>query len=426
MSALELLRTDLVALPVHSWAVDLTLEENRPLPRLEETILRLAQAGVREFSRFVQLLGVEERHLARAFGDLRLKAALSAAGGTYELTPDGIRLLKQAALRTLRRVSVRLWHDPYTNALGWADFNNDEVMTRSEQRESGLRALHAPVELREDELRERYREIQSLIQRNGLPDDEDDLNTLPERHLVSITPKGHITVFLPAELAVYRHVGTGQLTYLLKRNGTPDRAASLSLKDLAERNIDLVPFETLKTLSPEAQRLTNRLITLQRRGSVIESDDSRIPQLLQRALPTAQQLITWLSPFQPGGHFDAGLLRALRTRLIQVPNLHARIVLTSGPASGDSCADVQQLMAQLPGVETIQDRLQVHEMPEVFAEGIIVDHTWALIESRQLAQHPFKRELALPYNRIHFVSDSDGLKAFQESLTGVLTTSGKL
>ncbi len=186
MTTLDHLFTENVALPVHSWSVELTLEEDRPLQKLEETILRLAQAGVQEFARFVQLLGVEERHLAQAFGALRLKGALGAQNGMYEVTAEGSRLLEKAAQRTLRNVRVRLWHDPYTDTFGWADFDHDDMLSSAEQRDSGLRALPSPVELRQDDWHGRQRELQALIDQTGLPDDPDDLQVPPARYLVSM------------------------------------------------------------------------------------------------------------------------------------------------------------------------------------------------------------------------------------------------
>lgn len=422
MSALELLRTETVALPIHSWSVDLTLEEDRPLPRLEETILRLSRAGVREFSRFVQLLGVEERQLARAFGDLRLQAALSAQAGTYEVTPEGLKLLERAALRVLRKTRVRLWHDPYTDTLNWEDLENDDVMTGNQQRESGIRALPAPVELREDELRERHREIQALLQRSGLPDDEDELESVPARHLVHIAPKGHTSMFLPVELSVHRHIGTRQLVYVLKRNGRPDQAASLTLKALNEQNVELVPFEPLRTLPPEAQRLTDRFVTLQRKGTGLEADDSRIPELLQRAVPTAQQVITLFSSFQADTPLDVGMLRTLRTRLLQTPALHARIIVTEPNDGADVPQDVRQLLTQMQTIESIRSRLRIVETHEVRAQGVVIDHAWGLIDVRQFAQHPWKTEYGLSYNRRSYVADREALKVFQASVDELLTT----
>lgn len=420
MSGLELLLTDTVALPIHSWAVDLTVEEDRPLPRLEETILRLAQAGVREFHRFTQLLGVEERHLARAFGDLRLKSALSAQGGTYEVTAEGLKLLDRAAHRTLRKTSVRLWHDPYTNTLSWADFDNDEVLNGTEQRESGLRSLPAPVELREDELRERHREIQALIRENGLPDDPDDLQDVPVRHLVSVASKGHSTVFLPVELAVHRHIGTGQLVYLLKRNGRPDRETSLALKELAERNIDLMPFELLRTLPPKIQGLMDRLITLQGKGEAIENDDFRIDQLLQRATTNAQRVVTLFSPFQPSSRLGTDSLRKIRTRLLQAPELRAQVVVTGSMEESKSLTAARQFLSQMQKMEAIGSRIEVFEASGLQTEGAIVDSDWALIDLRQYALHPWKTEYGLPYSRVKFIPNRAEVEAFRMGLRSIM------
>jgi len=413
VNAFELLRTEQVALPIHSWAVDLTLEEDRPLPRLEETILRLAQVGVCTFPRFVELLGLDERQVARAFGDLRLKAALSADAGSYEITTAGSKLLEKAAMKSLRKVGVRVWHDPYADTLKWEDYENDEVLSGEEQRNSGLRALHAPVELRADELRARQREIQALMNENGLPEDSEQADTLPERHLMNVTPKGHSTYYILVELTVYRHVGTGEFAFMLNRNGAPDKVTTLALRALAEQQVDLVPLKPLRTLPSAAQRLMDRMITLVRGAEVLSEDDPRYQELLRRAVQNVQHTVTMLGSFSPGSDLGQDDLRAMRTLLLRRPDLQSRVLITSDEESMSSSGDARQLLDQFQTLEAIGDRLHVLEVLDLQAEGVIVDEAWGILRLRLFAQHPAKREAGLPYDRTYFISDVRALQTFQ-------------
>lgn len=272
----ELIWQEPVLLTLYAWTVEVTVEENRALPRLEEAVLRLAGAGVREFARFGELLGLDdERLLSRAFGQLRLRGALAVTTGEeYALTEAGRRLLERAQERTLRQVELKLWHDPYRDELTWPWVDDEEVLNRRQQEASPLRVLEAPVELRHDVLQGRYREVQELISRDGLPQ-ESEADAQKQRHaqraVVNLAPRYHERLYVPATLQVWRDRAGHGLTYLLERDGRIDEKASRTLRDLEDGGAEPVPLVPLATTaaSGAAQRLEQELSGMHPRGQVI-------------------------------------------------------------------------------------------------------------------------------------------------------------
>lgn len=88
-----------VLLPHQLWKVDIEVEEERPLRHVDETVLRLVDAGVTGREDLMELMGTEpDVAVPRALGRLLKHGALSPQDGGFRIT----RLAKRICLRKSR------------------------------------------------------------------------------------------------------------------------------------------------------------------------------------------------------------------------------------------------------------------------------------------------------------------------------------
>lgn len=422
----EFLAEEQVSLPVYAWTLEVTLEEDRPLARLEEAALRLAAAGVREFQRFVHLLGVDERLLAHAFGQLRLKSALNVSPEGYSVTSAGRRLLEKAANRTLRKVDLKVWHDPYRDELSWPR-DDDDVLNARQQRDHARRVLPAPPELRSDVLSGRYRDLQVLIDRDGLPDDLNDVAPSEQAvssAVVNVAPRHNQRYYVPGLLRVYRDPSSRELAFVLVRNGREDQQTSAALRDLDEQGVELVPLVPLAPLPGAAQRLQDRLSGLHPGGAPIPpGDTSKVQTLMERAVAQATGQVLLIAPFQRDGQADLILLQALRRRLLTQPALRAVVVVSLGRDQGRAGAadEVRQFLVQMQAIELLRERLSWHEVPGLAAQAAFMDGQWAVVVTRELAQHTERTGFGLPFMRYSFINNPRALTDVAQGIQELLS-----
>jgi hypothetical protein len=186
------------AVPHFVWKIDLDVEFDRDLRLVEETLLGLVAAGVGTPQEIANLMGLDDgRIIPATLVDLLRKGAIGHRDGRFSVGPLGEDMLKRAASREVRRYTdVELRHDPYRDELRWS-FDEQELKEK-DVRDGGLRALPAPSALSASTLESRYREVQVLLEREGLPFDtpeEKEAREKRRREIVRVISVKHYVAY---------------------------------------------------------------------------------------------------------------------------------------------------------------------------------------------------------------------------------------
>src|SRR5262249_12818228 len=158
--------------------------------------------GVGDPEQIAGLMGLDDgRIVPGTIVDLLRKGTIAHRDGRLLALPFGIETLKRALTRQTRTYEdVELRHDPYRDELRWS-FDEEEYK-RERLGDAGLRALPEPAELRPAELEARYREIQALLDREGLPfekQDEREASEQRRREIIRVRPLKHYVAYRAAE-----------------------------------------------------------------------------------------------------------------------------------------------------------------------------------------------------------------------------------
>lgn len=241
----ERVETHTVGVPYSVWSVDLEVEEDRELRLIEETILRLIRAGVREQTQIGDLMGLAgDTVLSSALRDLLTKNAITfgEVGASFDINPLGLDMLAKEVAREARsHRDVRICHDPYLDQLQWFD-SDDETWVQPGQL-GNLHLLPGPVGLSEANLEARYRELQRLVETEGLPFDPplERGQTRSKRDLVRTTAIRQTLWYRRAELEVWRNAKTSEQQLRIIRDGGEQAEVSDAAMDLAAEGQSVVP-----------------------------------------------------------------------------------------------------------------------------------------------------------------------------------------
>jgi hypothetical protein len=241
----ERVETHTVGVPYSVWSVDLEVEEDRDLRLIEETILRLIRAGVRDQAQIGELMGLTgDTVLSSALNDLLTKNALTfgEAGASFDINPLGSEMLAKAVSREARsHRDVRVCHDPYLDQLQW--FDGDEETWIPASALGQLSLLPGPIAISEASFEARHRELQRLIEAEGLPSDPplERGQTRPKRDLVRTTAIRQTVWYRRAELEVWRNGTTTEQQLRVIRDGGEQTEVSDAIMDLAAEGQAILP-----------------------------------------------------------------------------------------------------------------------------------------------------------------------------------------
>lgn len=395
-SSLKLLLQQPVAIPFDQWLLELTVEENRPLSPLEEAVLSLSQAGVRELDRFAELLGIDHRLLASGVSSLRLKNALTANQGQYSISETGAKLLEQNAHRTLRRVTAKVLHDPFRDEFSWPQEEHEEEV-------DGLRRLPAPPELRKAVMTQRYSELHRLLGDDGLPDEQvTPLNEqLAERAIiVNVHPRNVTRIYRTRTLQVWLDPATTAIRFQLLQDDHPDEQTTDVLNSMWYQGTEIVPLQAVAPSQDEAQRIMDRLSSLHTNAQAISAEQGgRVRDLTCRAIEQATDVVLILESFHEE---DGEVLRKLRQRLLKDVALKAVVLLSSSPEGQQADASARTTLSQLQQLPQLSGRLVWMEVPQLHAHGVFKDDEWAVIATREFMRHPTRTAYGFSYSRQSF------------------------
>ncbi len=219
------------------WSVELVSEQDRRLRVVDETVLRLVDAGIVDPDRIAALMGVDESDIVpSSIANLMRAGALQHDAG-IRITAGGRAALERVALREPTKEGVQLHFDPYTGAVEFAG-SRDTFLSSSEMRSRGLHQLPIPPAPSERELFAKHLQIQgafeSALRAKGGTGAVDLLRMIPAGEPVM--------VFEEVDLEVWHRSSDRSWRWLLLRDTADETAASTLLRTLEDADADVLPF----------------------------------------------------------------------------------------------------------------------------------------------------------------------------------------
>jgi len=374
------------------WRVDLDLEFDRELRLVEETILRLVHAGVGDPARIAGLMGLDEGRIVPAtIVDLLRKGTITHRDGQLFVSTLGAEVLRRALTRETRTYTdVELRHDPYRDELRWT-FEEDEYK-RERLGEAGLRALPEPAELRPAELEGRYREVQALLERDGLPfekkEDEKEGTEKRRRDVLRVRPLKHYVAYREAELEAWYRSGRDEWQWRLLRGGGEETEVSAKLAELESNGSVIIPLEERKELavSPRGEEVHAAAEEAQRAAqpALLQTNEHR--DALREAILGAKRELVIVSPWLRTAAVDQELIGWLRTTLDR--NRDLRIVIgygidrDAGKQRDQAVRDQEEALRRLRKIaERSHGRLRIVEVGNTHEKVVICDDRYVIITS---------------------------------------------
>jgi hypothetical protein len=385
----ERVKVQAVALPHTVWKIDFDIEFNRPLSIAEETVLRLIAAGVTAPGEITRLMGMDAGVIVpRTIVQLLTRGQL---GQTDELVlmPLGRQALTDQRSRDRRPYEdVEVRHDPYTDSFLWK-FDAVELKSNKEVREAGYHVLPVPFELTALDVDTRHAEIQSLLNRFGLPfDSPDDRKKREQRDIVRLRAKHGYPAWRPAEVEVWYNAEREDWQWRLLYQGGEDAGISEVLRRLQSEGVQVLPLDDRgrePEVSPVGQRVQRAVeaVIQAPRSKIIQTDQHRA--VLQEAVAEARKELIVVSPWLTTAAIDQELLTWFEHALQRQPDL--RIVVGYGIepdiGKGDwKARDQREALRRLNDIGRRQrGRLRTVEIGHTHEKVVICDRRYAIITS---------------------------------------------
>ena len=376
-----------VGLPHFVWRCDLDIEHDRNLHLSEETLLHLIEAGITTREHLGTAMGIDESILRHSLLNLLERHALEYnQAGELRLSTIGKRMLLNAKVRltsTFENMSVR--HDPYKDKLRWHKPEYD--LNDKQLRASGRRSISSIKPLGKHQFEERYKEIQGLIEAEGVPGDRSQHKG--KREVLRVRPLTPRTVYRPADLEVWYRPATEELSWRILRDGYEEPEVADMLLQLEAEGVQIIPGDEAPTreVVPESNEPLHQLaetITQGTEPNLLKTRELR--EALKQAIGDAKSALFIVSPWLRLGAIDRELTQTLEHALERNPEL--KILIGYGierlPDSPQYTKDVRQYRA-LKQLESISrrfgGRLKLTEIGNTHEKIIIVDDRYGIIAS---------------------------------------------
>lgn len=425
------------ALPVTVLRVDVLAQERKPLPLLDEFILRFVYAEVQDIDEIAALLGLQRSQVVNTVADQISSNNLTRSwDGRLHLTAVGTE-----AARTLASVQPKLTqlNVPF-DRLVWdaQDYARSSLVKKREAQEAGFELLPAKKNARidlTDLTVERFNELMESRDRTR------QAEVLRIRKIAS----QNIHLYMPAQLLVYGDTDSGEVELGLCIEGDlrPAHGLELAAADAALKlGIAVAAPEPRPTLAPELekQRLSIEQVEIIRtageQASISDGpspdppakrvEDIAVrsvgvhehPQLLWEALNGAKKRILIISPWVKGGVVTTDFMAAIERRV------KAGVVVHVGHGYGaDDSGSDEFALRRLENLAARYDKLHIIRLQNTHAKILIFDDRWITtsfnwlsfkgdpnrtyrMEEGTLVQIPSEVEKA--YSRYLAILDADG------------------
>lgn len=378
------------ALPVTMLRVDVLAQERKPLPLLEEFILRFVHAGVREIDEIAALLGLQRDQVVSTVADQISSNNLTrASNGQLGLTALGLEAARNLA--AVQPVLTQL-NVPF-DRLVWnaQDYARASLIKKRDAQEAGLEILPAKKSSRVD--------LNDLtVERfNELVESRDDRTRKVEVLRVRKIASQNLHLYLPAQLLVYGDPESGEVELGLCVDGDlqPAHGLELAAADaVVKLGITVARPEPRPTLTPELeeQRVASDQVELIRvAGEQVPKGDEepaekpkRVEdiavrsvdvhehaQLLAKALNGAKKRLLIIAPWVKGGVVNTDFVAALERRLRAGVEVH----IGHGYGPDDSGSD-DFALRKLINLAARYDKLRVVRLQNTHAKILIFDDLW--------------------------------------------------
>lgn len=426
----ERLVTFPVGVPHFVWKVDLEIEFDRDLRLIEETVLRLVQAEVGDPTQMAALMGLTGQPVvATAVVNLLRLGGITQREDRLWLTPFGSQMLERATMREVRSYTdVEVRHDPYRDELRWRFDDDDEELKEGELRPAGLRGLPDPGALSPGELISRYRDIQTILERDGLPafDNKDDKARKRRRDILRVQPLKHYVAYREAELEVWYRRDRDEWQWRLLRGGGEEHEISAKLVELEAQGTVIIPLDERRE-SPRSQRgevvhAAVEAVQTKTKAAVIEGPQHR--EALREAISDARKELVIVSPWLKTAAVDREFLGWLTTALDKHRELRVTIAYgidDSGRRPDPTIRDQQDALRNLRKVEQrTKGRLRIVDIGNTHEKVVICDDCYCIITSynwlsfKQRPGRGIRREIG------HRIVDPEMVAQVKASIVGAM------
>lgn len=387
---LQLISVVDAALPVTILRVDVLAQERKPLPLLEEFILRFVHAGVREIDEIAALLGLQRDQVVSTVADQISSNNLTrASNGQLSLTALGLEAARNLA--AVQPVLTQL-NVPF-DRLVWnaQDYARASLIKKRDVQEAGLEILPAKKSSRVD--------LNDLtVERfNELVESRDDRARKVEVLRVRKIASQNLHLYMPAQLLVYGDPDSGEVELGLCVEGDlqPAHGLELAAADaVVKLGITVARPEPRPTLAPELeeQRVASDQVDIIRSAgeqlpkgdeepaekpkrvediAVRSVDVHEHPQLLAKALNGAKKRLLIIAPWVKGGVVNTDFIAALERRLRAGVEVH----IGHGYGPDDSGSD-DFALRKLTNLAARYDKLRVVRLQNTHAKILIFDDLW--------------------------------------------------
>ncbi|WND56786.1 MULTISPECIES: phospholipase D-like domain-containing protein [Mycolicibacterium] len=367
--------------------MDVLAQERKPLPLLEEFILRFVHAGVGDIDEIAALLGLERDQVVSTVADQISSNNLTKNwSGQLGLTALGLEAARDAA--AVQPVLTQL-NVPF-DRLVWnaQNYTRSNLIKKRDAQDAGLELLPAKKSSRVD--------LNDLaVERfNELVESRDDRTRQVEVLRIRKIASQNLHLYMPAQLLVYGDPDSGEVDLGLCIDGDlqPAHGLELAAADAVARlGIAVARPNPRPTLSPEleAQRVASDQIEILRAAGDLneaEPDESprRIediavrsvdvhehPQLLAEALRSTKERLLIIAPWVKGAVVNTDFLAALERRLRAGVEIH----VGHGYGPDDSGSD-EFALRKLNNLAARYDNLRIVRLQNTHAKILIFDDQW--------------------------------------------------
>lgn len=316
----ERVKIQAVALPHTVWKVSLEVEFDRPLTLAEETVLRLASAGVHDPGEMTRLMGLDAGVIVPATIVNLLQRQLLGQVAHLEIMPLGRQALADQRTRQSKTYELELRHDPYTNTFLW-NFEGPELKDSKQVRSMGLHVLPNAMELAPIDMEIRHAEVQNLLDRFGLPFDERDTpkgQRRVQRDIIRMTANGSYQAWRQADLEVWHNAERAEWDWRLLYGGGENREISAALRSLQQDGVEILPLDDAPRAVPvsEVGEALHRVVEVARpRSKLLKTEEHRsaLRELIEASRREIIIVSPWLTTAAVDGELVAWLDRALQT-----------------------------------------------------------------------------------------------------------------
>jgi phosphatidylserine/phosphatidylglycerophosphate/cardiolipin synthase-like enzyme len=387
---LQLISVVDAALPVTMLRVDVLAQERKPLPLLEEFILRFVHAGVRDIDEIAALLGLQRDQVVSTVADQISSNTLTKAyNGQISLTAIGMESARNLA--AVQPVLTQL-NVPFDRLIWNAqDYPRTSLIKKRDAQDAGLEILPAKKSSRVD--------LNDLtVERfNEMVESRDDRTRKVEVLRVRKIASQNLHLYMPAQLLIYGDPDTGEVELGLCVDGDlqPAHGLELAAADaVVKLGIAVARPEPRPTLAPELeeQRVASDQVEIIRAAgdqavrsegaadekpkrvediAVRSVDVHEHPQLLGKALNGAKKRLLIIAPWVKGGVVNTDFVAALERRLRAGVEVH----IGHGYGPDDSGSD-DFALRKLTNLAARYDKLRIVRLQNTHAKILIFDDQW--------------------------------------------------